>query len=52
VAVAARLRGYTDDKVDIKLPGGVLEVEWDGVGEVFLSVSAEIVFHGEWLEEV
>lgn len=52
MAVAARLRGYIDNKVDIKLPGGVLEVEWDEVGEVFLSAPAEIVFHGEWLEEV
>lgn len=52
MAVAARLRGYIDNKVDIKLSGGVLEVEWDGVGEVFLSASAEVVFHGEWLEEV
>ena len=52
VAIAARLHGYIDNKVDIKLPGGVLEVEWDGVGEVFLSAPAEIVFHGEWLEEV
>ena len=48
ITVAARLYGYIDNKVDIKLPGGVLEVEWDGVGEVFLSGPAEIVFSGEW----
>ena len=48
IAVAARLRGYTEDKVAIKLPGGILEVEWDGVGEVFLSGPAETVFTGEW----
>ena len=52
VAVAARLHEYIGNKVDIKLYGGVLEVEWDGVGEVFLSAPVEIVFHGEWLEEV
>jgi len=52
IAVAARLHGYTDDKVDIKLPGGTLEVEWDGVGEIFLSAPAKVVFHGEWLQEV
>ncbi len=52
VAVAARLHGYIgSDKVDIKLPGGILEVEWDGVGEVFLSGPAEIVFTGEWSSE-
>ena len=52
VAVAAQLRGYIDNKVDIKLPGGTLEVEWDGVGEIYLSGPAKIVFSGEWLEEV
>ena len=48
VAVAAQLHGYIDSKVDIKLPGGILEVEWDRVGEVFLSGPAEVVFTGEW----
>ena len=48
VAVCAQLLGYTGSRVDIKLPGGILEVEWDGAGEVLLSGSAEIVFSGEW----
>jgi len=48
VAVAAQLLGYIDDKVDIKLPGGTLEVEWDKIGEVLLGGPAEIVFTGEW----
>ncbi len=48
VAVAAQLHGYIDSKVDVKLPGGILSVEWDGVGEVFLSGPAETVFSGEW----
>ncbi len=48
ITVAARLHGYVDNKVDIKLLGGILEVDWDGVGEVFLSGPAEIVFTGEW----
>ena len=52
VAVVAQLHGYIDNKVDIKLPGGILNVEWDGVGEVFLSGPAEIVFSGEWPDEV
>jgi len=51
IAVAAHLYGYIDNKVDIKLPGGVLGVEWDGAGEVFLSGPAEIVFNGEWPDE-
>jgi len=52
IAVAARLYGYIDNKVDIKLPGGILGVDWDGTGEVFLSGPAEIVFSGEWPDEV
>jgi diaminopimelate epimerase len=51
IAVAARLNSYVDNKVDIKLPGGVLGVDWDGTGEVYLSGPAEIVFIGEWPNE-
>ena len=50
IAVAAQLRGYINNKVDIKLPGGILNVEWDGKGEVFLSGPAEVVFTGEGTE--
>lgn len=52
IAVLARLHDYIDNKVDIKLPGGTLVVEWDGAGEVFLSGPAEIVFSGEWRDEI
>lgn len=48
IAVAAQLHDYIDRQVEIKLPGGTLEVEWDGAGEVFQSGPAEIVFTGEW----
>lgn len=48
VAVCAQLLGYTDSKVNIRLTGGILEVEWDRAGEVLLSGPAEIVFSGEW----
>jgi len=51
IAIIAKLHGYTDSKVDIRLPGGTLGVEWDGVGEVFLSGPTEIVFNGEWPDE-
>jgi len=51
IAVAARLHGHIDNKVDIKLPGGVLGVDWNGAGEIFLSGPAEIVFNGEWIDE-
>lgn len=52
VAAVAQLHGYVGNKVDIKLPGGVLNVEWDGVGEVLLSGPAKVVFSGEWPSEV
>lgn len=48
VAVVAQLLGYIDNKVEIKLPGGILDVEWDRVGEVLLGGPTEIVFTGEW----
>jgi diaminopimelate epimerase len=48
VAVAAQLLSYVDSEVDVKLQGGILEVEWDRVGEVLLSGTAEIVLSGEW----
>jgi diaminopimelate epimerase len=48
VAVAARLHDRVAGDVDIILPGGVLTVDWDGVGEVMLSGPAEMVFQGEW----
>jgi diaminopimelate epimerase len=48
VAVAAIMLGYTDNSVDVILPGGTLNVQWDGDGEVLLSGVAEIVFTGDW----
>ena len=48
VAAAAQLLGYVDNRMDIKLPGGTLEVVWDGVGEVWLGGPAEIVYTGQW----
>ena len=52
IAVAARLHGYSGDRVDIILPGGTLNVEWDGISEVFLSGPANEVFTGVWKSEV
>jgi len=51
VMAAAHLHGYTGTQTEVRLPGGALEVEWDGVGEVFLSGPAETVFTGEWPNE-
>jgi len=40
------------DRVTIALPGGNLEVGWDGVGEIFLGGPADMVFTGKWPGEV
>ncbi len=52
ITVASQLLGYIDNKVNVKLPGGTLDVEWDRVGEVFLSGPAETVFSGEWMDGI
>jgi len=49
ITVAGRLLGYLDSKVDVRLPGGTLTVEWKGQGEVFLSGPAVTVYSGIWL---
>ena len=49
IAVAARLLNYVDGKVDIMLPGGVLALSWDGIGEVLLSGPVEEIFTGKYL---
>lgn len=48
IAVAGILQGLVDNTVKINLPGGTLEVEWDGKVEVLLSGVAKIVFTGQW----
>jgi diaminopimelate epimerase len=52
ITVAAQLHGHIDKKGEIKLPGGMLEVEWDGSEEVFLTGPAETVFTGEWPDRI
>jgi diaminopimelate epimerase len=49
--VAARLHNRVGDRVEIEQPGGMLTVEWDGKGDVYLSGPAEFVFEGDWSEE-
>ena len=46
--VAARLRGFVDGAVDVRVRGGTLRIEWDGEGEVYLSGSATHVFSAQW----
>jgi len=49
ITVAGRLLGRLESKVNVRLPGGTLTVEWDGEGEVFLSGPAVTVYQGDWL---
>ncbi len=48
ITVASKLLGYTEPVLNIRLPGGVLNAEWNGGGEVVLGGPAEIVFEGRW----
>jgi diaminopimelate epimerase len=50
IAVATRLQGHSLGRLDINLPGGTLNIDWDGEGEVYLEGPAEEVFTGEWRE--
>jgi diaminopimelate epimerase len=50
VAVVSMQRGFCENPVDIRVPGGKLTVEWDEAGEVLLSGPAETAFNGEWNE--
>ena len=48
IAVAGNWLGILGGEVEARLPGGLLSVQWDGKGEVFLTGPAETVFQGEW----
>jgi len=48
IAVAARLNGFCGDTTEVSLPGGRLQIDWDGVGEVYLTGPAVNVFDGDW----
>lgn len=48
IAVAGKLLGLTKNTVDITLPGGTLNIFWDGKNEVLMEGPAEEVFTGEW----
>ena len=49
--VAAVLNGLTSRKVNVRLLGGDLQVEWDeATNHVFMTGPAVEVFTGEWLE--
>lgn len=48
IMVSARLHGLVGDRVEVREPGGVLTLEWDGAGHVFLTGPAAYVYEGNW----
>jgi diaminopimelate epimerase len=48
IFVVSGVLGYTGNKVDIKLLGGILQLEYGENGEVILGGPAEIVYEGKW----
>ena len=47
--VAARMRGLVQQKAIVALPGGDLEMEWQGVGHpVWMTGPVATVFEGKW----
>ena len=50
-AVASIVNELTDRRVGVRMPGGLLEVEWREDGEVVLTGDAEVVYSGVWLKE-
>ena len=50
VCAAGRLTGRTDDAIVDSLPGGDLDLSWDGEGSVFMTGPAVRVFDADWHE--
>lgn len=50
VGVASILLGNRSSKINLELPGGVLCIEWEGKGDVFMEGPVEEVFVGEIAE--
>lgn len=48
-AVASIINGFTDRQVEVRTPGGTVNVRWQDDGEVVLTGIAQIVYQGEWL---
>ena len=48
VMVAARLLGHAGSSLELRVPGGTLDLAWDGAGDVVLSGPVAEVFRGTW----
>jgi diaminopimelate epimerase len=46
--VAARLLDLVDGAMELRVPGGLLQLEWDGEGDVILTGPVVEVFRGTW----
>ena len=52
-AAAAAIRsGRTKQKVNIEMPGGMMEVEWDSDGQMYLTGGCRFVCEGEYPRSV
>jgi diaminopimelate epimerase len=48
VMVASRLQGLAGDALELRVPGGVLNLEWDGAHDVILTGPVVGSFRGTW----
>jgi diaminopimelate epimerase len=50
-AIASAINHFTDRRVNVHAPGGLLAIDWRADGEVVLTGRAEVIYSGEWLRE-
>lgn len=50
-AVAAMVKGETERRVDVLMPGGWAKIHWRPDDEVVITGTAEVIYAGEWLTE-
>ena len=50
LAVAGAVTSRSERNVSVRLPGGVLDIEYCPDGHVFMTGPAEIVYEGEFME--
>ena len=50
--VASGLNGYTDENVTVRLPGGILKIEWGKDNHIYMQGPATSVFEGKIVDEV
>ncbi|TAK23321.1 MAG: diaminopimelate epimerase [Chloroflexota bacterium] len=48
IAAVARRHGRIGDDVTVRLPGGALDIHWDGRGAILMTGPAVLVFEGVW----